>query len=278
MTWNEQISPTDDYRDLLKSEFNQRQTKNKNYSLRSFARDLNLDPGNLSKLLAHKKNLSLNKAMLIAKKLFDNPSKSQAFYHSVELSFTDNTETIKKLEKKIQSLMLEDFETDHNINLDEFETISEWYHLPILESLDPHFYLLGITDIAKYFDITPIEAHQAIKRLERLGFVEEKNKRYRRIKSIVTSTNIPSFAIRHYHLQMIEKSKKALLIQPLKFRHNSGLTIKIQKNKLNEFKKAIHEFEDKIIQMSQAFGDGSESEVYQFNTQLFSLKKEIHEK
>ena len=277
MTWNEPHLPREDYRDLLKSEFNLRQSKNKNYSLRSFARDLNLDPGNLSKLFAHKKNLSLNKAMLIAKKLFDNPIKSQAFYHTVEISFAENSETIKKLEKKIQSLMLEDFETDHNINLDEFETISEWYHLPILESLDPNFYLVSISDVAKYFDILPIEAHQAIKRLERLGFAEEKSKLYRRKKSIVTSTNVPSFAIRHYHLQMIEKSKKALLTQPLKYRHNSGLTIKIQKNKINEFKKAIHEFEDKIAQMSQTFGDSSDSEVYQFNTQLFSLKKEIHE-
>ena len=273
----DQHLPHDHYRDLLKSEFNHRQSKNKNYSLRSFARDLTLDPGHLSMVMSQKKNLSLNRAMLIAKKLFDNPSKSQAFYHSVELSLASNDESRKSLEHKIDLLMKEDFERDHNIEHDEFETISTWYHIPVLESLDPNFFSKTINDVATYFGITPSEAREAIKRLERLGFVEGKNKFFRKIKSIVTTTNIPNFAIRHFHSQMIDKGRKALLVQPLKMRHNSAVTIKISKNKIDEYKKAIEEFEKKIIQLSDAFTDEPNQEVYQINTQLFCLKKDNYD-
>ncbi len=57
------------YRQLLVSEFEKRKTRNPRYSLRAFARTLNLDNGFLSKLLSGKTMLSIDLADQLTKRL-----------------------------------------------------------------------------------------------------------------------------------------------------------------------------------------------------------------
>ena len=58
-----------DYRLLLKSELASRTNQNPNYSLRAFARDLDLAPSRLSEVLNGKQGLSTQAAEKIAKTL-----------------------------------------------------------------------------------------------------------------------------------------------------------------------------------------------------------------
>lgn len=55
-----------DYRDLIKSEFLSRRSKNQFYSLRKFAGDLGLTPMHLSYLFEHQRGLSKQKAAQVA--------------------------------------------------------------------------------------------------------------------------------------------------------------------------------------------------------------------
>ena len=57
------------YIEILKTEFLHRRSKNIFYSLRSFAKDLELDPMHLSNILNNKRGLSRRKAEFIARRL-----------------------------------------------------------------------------------------------------------------------------------------------------------------------------------------------------------------
>lgn len=58
------------YIEILKEEFVQRRLKNTFYSLRSFAKDLELDPMHLSNILSNKRGLSRRKAEFVSRNLF----------------------------------------------------------------------------------------------------------------------------------------------------------------------------------------------------------------
>jgi uncharacterized protein (TIGR02147 family) len=264
-----------DYRFFLKEEFESRKNKNKLYSLRAFARDLKMDQGHLSLVLSHKKNLSLLKANDISKRLYKNPHKIKVFNLAIQLENQTEAFEKKKITDKIISLSQKKSQREPNISEDEFNLISDWYHLPILE-------LTGIrNDIdaktaARYIGISQGEAKTALMRLLRLKFVKIFNHKYfKKIKSVSTTTDIPSFAIRSFHFQILEKARLSLSQTPVNQRHNSGLTVRIPKNKIRDYKNAIEEFEKKIIALSDAF-DSECDEIYQLSLHFFPLSKETN--
>lgn len=263
-----------DYRDILKQELVFRQDKNSQYSLRAFARDLEVDPGQLSKVIQGKKNISLINAANLARKITDHPIKAQLFFMAVEYSQAKSAEAKAELKTKMQKLSQETMEREENVADNEFETISSWYHLPMIQLAFTKSFATTQQTAAKYFGISVDEAKMALERLTRLGFMEKKDGYYRRFKSLVTTTDIPSLAIRQFHMQMLDKAKKALFYQPIHKRYFSSVTLRIPQAHLEDYKKIINEAEDKILELSKRYENNDSNEVYHFSSQLFSLKKE----
>ncbi len=75
-----------DYRQYLKSVLQNRQLKNKRYSLRAFARSLDISPGALSKILNSINNLSEQKALQFAQQLKFNESETDYFLRLVTMN------------------------------------------------------------------------------------------------------------------------------------------------------------------------------------------------
>lgn len=71
------------YRDLLLDELRRRQARNVRYSLRAFARALDMDPSTLSKILRGKRALSMRKAFDLAMRLQLPTDAANAFMGSV---------------------------------------------------------------------------------------------------------------------------------------------------------------------------------------------------
>lgn len=71
------------YRDYLIEAFEQRKEKNSAYSLRAFARDLEILPATLSQILNKKKGLSIQCAKHICKKLNLKQGEKVFFCYSV---------------------------------------------------------------------------------------------------------------------------------------------------------------------------------------------------
>lgn len=266
----EPVAETIDYRLLLKEEFSLRQKKNPLYSMRAFARDLDIDSGQLSNVFQGKKHISLVSAATLARKITDHPLKSQLFYNMVEYSLTKNSEIKAELQKKIQMLTGQKLERDSNINDEEFKSISSWYHLPLIQLAFKN--AITSQEAADYFGITLGSAKIALDRLCRLGFIEKNESNYRRIKSLVTTSDVPSLAIRQFHMQMMEKAKKALFYQSITKRYFSSVSFHVPPEHLNDFKKIINEAEDKLIELSRKFDNDQNTVVYHYSSQLFSLR------
>ena len=75
---------TRDYRDLLASEYEERCRRNSHYSLRAFARDLNLGAPRLSDVLNYKSGLSKEASAKIAERLGYNEEEKSFFCTLVE--------------------------------------------------------------------------------------------------------------------------------------------------------------------------------------------------
>jgi plasmid maintenance system antidote protein VapI len=69
---------TSDLRGLIEEEFMRRREKNPKYSLRGYARHLEVDPSLLSKVLRNKRNISKNLSKKISDKLWPAPETTEA--------------------------------------------------------------------------------------------------------------------------------------------------------------------------------------------------------
>lgn len=68
---------------IIRQVFDRRREKNGSYSLRAFARDIDLSPSFLSLFLNGKKNLSLNSAYRIGQRLGLDPEEQAALFNAV---------------------------------------------------------------------------------------------------------------------------------------------------------------------------------------------------
>ncbi len=264
------------YRNQIREEFLRRSRKNKTYSLRAFARDMTLDPGQLSSVINGKKNLSLSKASEVSKKLFKTPRDMLLFYHAVEYELAP-AEIKAQIFIRMEQLSKSHTERASNVSVDEFETISDWFNLSLLE-------LSGIKNVeltpelgAQYFGISTTEAQLGLMAMARLGFVKKVGKAFKKVKSLITTTEIPSLAIKRFHQQMIARAARAHFEQDYKKRYYTGATFKISPERLNELKKMMDEHEKRVHEFVAASKDDDGQIIYQLSQQLFSLREQDYE-
>jgi uncharacterized protein (TIGR02147 family) len=266
--------PTLDYRSQLNSELRRRKIGNPSYSMRAFAKTLDLSAAFLSKVLKGQKDLSAVKALAIAEKLGYNPQETAQFCQLVQVSKVSNPKLKAALSYGLNPGDHAEPEF-HPLGLEAFQVISDWYHYAILElaqcqgarsaeKFTPDY-------IAKRLGISAPEASAALSRLIRLGLLEKNRQRLTKTNRYLTAgTPRPSRAFRHFHLQMIEKAKQAVEGQPMDLRDISGSTIPISLDKLELAKKEIQLFRRK---MAKLLDSAKPTEVYQLNIQFFALSQ-----
>lgn len=91
----------DSYQAALKYEFEQRQKRNPMYSLRAYARDLDLSPSHLSKVLANKSGLSTHRAMIVARNMGLQNRNIKWFKSLVEAQHSRNSHVKQRAQKNI---------------------------------------------------------------------------------------------------------------------------------------------------------------------------------
>lgn len=262
------------YRDLLRESYLKRFQKNARYSMRSFARDLELDSGQLSLVLKGKKNISLQKASQVARALYDSPRDMIIFYQSVELESTVSETRRAELREQLQRTQSSHTQRERTISDEEFEVICNWYNIPILELCAGREFAVTPRFAADYFGISELEANLGLEAMRRLGFVKKLEGRYVHVKNVVTTTEVPSFAIRQFHSQMLTKAQAAIFQQPIEKRYLSGITVLIPEDKLEEVKKMIDEHEQRLSDFALSLAAEPDRVTYQLSTQLFSLRAE----
>lgn len=239
-----------DYRKELKYQFLEKKKKNDSYSLRAFARDLNLSVTVLHGVLNEERHLSKKNLEMLATKL----------------GWTDHEIQTARIGQKLVS-----DPTQAILAEDEFHLISDWIHLAILN-------LSKIKDvdtdsIPNCLGISKQDSQEAIERLMRLNFIEMSPQKtlIRKLKPFGTTQDVSSRAIRTFHYQNLEKAKTALEEVTVERRDFLTIAAATDELKVQVVKKKIQEFRKEILSILES---DNPDRVYFLNLQLYPVSKE----
>lgn len=261
-----------DYRTILKIELEERCRQNPRYSLRAFARDLEVSPGTLSEVFAGKHGLSRRAADTIARRLGYSEAEREAFCDLVE-SVGSRSETRRTLARvRLEKNTVEP--KYQNLQMDAFNVISDWHHYAILELTYLDQFESNLKWIASTLGIQEAVASLAIERLKRLGMIEEKKGALNAVEDFTASPDgIPSRSLKNFHRQVLEKAVAAIQVQPVSERNFSATIMAIDRTKINDVKASIKTFQRSISkQMSESKKKNS---VYCLSVQFFRINNHV---
>lgn len=236
----------------LESELSLRISKNARYSLRAFAKHLDISPSYLSRVLSGKRTLALDKAISICNRLDLDPKSRRELLS--EIAQTDEVESSKKL-----------------LEIDMFNAISEWYHFGITQLINLKEFRYEPRWMASMLGISELEVKLAIDRLLRLNILKETKKSLKRAASTFeTTTDIYSSGLRIFHKQILEKAIESLDFDPINERDITSITMAIDEKNIPRAKSEIKKFRNKI---SKLLEDGVPTRVYNLGVHLIPLSE-----
>ncbi len=256
---------TEFFREILKSQLEERVRLNAAYSLRAFARDLRVSPASLSAVLVGRQNLSPLKAQSIAQRLPLTLVEREQFIASAT-ALGSRSPAVRTLAKKTldQSLPAK---KNRILQEDVFRLISDWHHLTLVKILELNP-TATIPELALQLETDVLTVRQALARLLRLKIIKRQAKAYQVLdKGLYFSSKVPSSAIRKYHQQMILRALAALVQQPIDERYFETHVFTIA---LKDMSKAAERIRKFIQDFVQEFGASPYADqVYALSTQLF---------
>lgn len=252
---------TTDYRTILMSELMKRIKTNPAYSLRRFAKQLELSPATLSGVLSRKRRLSLKAASKISDKLNFTPSDASKFYQAVASGLTENG-------AKIVSPPAPEYV---KLSEDVFQIISDWYYYAILELTFVKGNKKNPRWFAKKLGINYNQALAAVEQLKRLGLLEvQSGTLVKTSANVASSSEIPSSAIRLRHKQVLQKAMESIETNSIEERDFTSMTMAIDPSLLPEAKKRIAAFRRELCAFLES---GNRKRVYEMSIQLFPLSE-----
>jgi len=236
-----------DLAQILHDELEKRKKRKSRYSLRIFARDLEVNRTTLSFVINKKRNLSKALTQKVIEKLRLSPVVAEELLQSPKN---------KGPEYKV-------------IELETFELISSWYHQAIicLASLktnraDPDW-------IATRLNIPVDKAAAALDRLVTLGLIQIKGTKLILTEiDISTPTDIPSSVLRNYHKENLALISNSLDNDSLDRRDMTSITFPLNAKDLPKMKEKIKRFQRNLC---KTFEHKNGNEVYTLATHLFPL-------
>jgi uncharacterized protein (TIGR02147 family) len=250
---------------FLRARLMGRIAQNQSYSVRAFARDLKISHSYLSQILNERRKLSLRQALRLSEGLRLEAEERQTF---IQLLLETRPE-------RFASGSSASYKDDPiSMDMDRFKIIGEWYHGAIVEMTSLKRFRADPRWIARQLGVTSLQVKAAVKRLQRMGVLEMKEKKWvkshNRFHFPTTSSEV---AVRRFHQEMIYKGLKTLdSAQEEDFKHRdiTGITIAINPEKIPEAQKRIQRFRN---QLADFLSKGETTAVYQLNVQLFSLTR-----
>jgi uncharacterized protein (TIGR02147 family) len=258
------------YRQVLKDEYTAR-THGKSYSLRSFARDLDIDPAQMWRVLSFKQHLSPTRARHVATHLFQDERRRDWFVALAELELSSDPQLRAELEKKIHRLAPRSAPAPFDES--KLQALADWRHVTLLALMGIDGFTEDHQAIATRLECSRDEVGKMVNRLIDAGLVnrDPQGKLVKESKSLVSRSELPSHRLRLLHKQFIQKGMTSLDEQPLDRRHVVSKTLSFDAQAMPRFKALVRDFFRDVSDL--AAGVEHKSTVYQLNLQMFDLLK-----
>lgn len=255
--------------DFLKQEFESRRTNRPRYSMRAFARDLEMSPSFLSRVLAGKKTLAEARALAIANALKWSTPQTDYFLAHVRIAQAKSDAERIAAEKQLAKVSDENPEYQ-SLGIDIFRAISRWYHGAILELLSCEDFVASRRAFSRRLRISEIEVELAIDRLKRLGLIQIIDGKMVSGAPRFSNDDIPNGAYQAYHREMLLVAGTALSEQPPEVRDFSNVTFAFNSERIEEAREMIMDFRRRFVEV---FGKTRLNSVYQLSVQFFRLDR-----
>lgn len=246
-----------------------RERKNASYSLRAYARDLGINPGNLSAILQGKKGLSPQAAARIGRQLGLSESEQLELIQLAKAEFARS----QKERKEAKATLIargDDSRASRDLTLEAYQMISDPIHSSILEALRVPGVDASPEALAEAMGCTKNVVLDVLGRLEALELLTRERGKFQVLDAVVRSPRgFSSDAIRSHHSQILKKAETALYTQGLDEREFQSTQLCIRKADLPEMKLFLQKMWQEFAARFAANTDGDD--VYEFSQQLFRL-------
>lgn len=253
------------YIHTLKEVFTQRQKANAYYSLRAYARDLNVHPSTLSLILKGKRRLPLKNLKTTITALNLSPIKESFF-----------KESFYRAKAKLDDIqMKEEYQNRYILDEAHHNIIAEWEYYAVLSLVETKDFKSNPEFVAQKLEITVSRAEIVLENLLKANLLKIEVDEYILTQNALRTTeDISSKALRKSHIETLDMGKNKLEEVELELRDFSSMTIAINPEKLVEAKTVIREFRQKLASLLR---DGEKTDVYQVAIQLYPLTQQNKE-
>ena len=258
------------YQSILKNELLSRRRKNSSYSIRSFARDLDISQSFLTQVLNQTRKLGDEKAIRISDSLKLSSAQKRLFVNLVRLELTRDPSSQKILRSEIDKL-LKKHPKFTLLSEDTFKIVADWYYFAILELTTLKTFKGNPEWISKKLSVPLVDVKIAIDRLKRVGLLVENNGRLTKTERDYLFENVSSLAIRRHHHQSLDLARLALEKQPMNTREYFTISMPMNLKNMTKAKQAIREFSEKLMAEMQ---ESEPQAIYKLAVQFFRLDKE----
>lgn len=256
------------HQQYLTNEYDKRMQKNPHYSLRSFARDLDVPASWLSEFLNSKKGMSLANANKICKALSLSPSDVDAFTMSVRAHHSRSPQERKSARAEMKAYKVVDA---FKMKPADFVETGAWYHQTILELTEVDDFEHTEADIARRLRLPLPTIKRAVQALQDGGLLTIENGKMKASFSETQSPmDTPSHAMRKYQEQILEKGAIALHDQPLEAREFISVTFAFDAQRVKAAKAALRKMHKQFTDEFYVESD-SKNSVYQLSLQFFRM-------
>lgn len=258
---NTDQTPVVDFRGWLQREFCKRRDKNPQYSIRAFAKYLNLAAPTVSHLLAGKRKPSPRFVTNLFKRLDATPGEQKLILSSLKSKTNLSDPELKSSARDYQL-----------IALDAFKLIADWHHYAILEMTAVKGFKSDYAWIARQIGISVPEAQQAVERMIRLDLLEEKDGALIKTAGFVTNYDegVTSSALKQLQRFVLQRALDSIDTVPAEDKDITSMTMAIDEKKIPEAKKLIKKFRRDLCAFME---DGERTRVFNLGIQLYPISK-----
>ena len=258
---------------LLQTELTRRIQHNPRYSMRRFAQALGISHTVLSLVLSGKRPLSKKAVAQVSDFFGMGPTeRARLLAHRYSDGEKGRSGTAVADERRVHLDV-----ASHQMTLDTFSVISDWYHFAILSLLEIPQAKFEARWMAGKLGISEIEAKDAIERLQRLGLVEKDNQgKWKQAGTPIRFDNQDSTAAtRKYYRQLLSRALESLEHDPAETRDFTSMTLAIDPKDLGLAREKIRAFRRSLTRELES--RGKPKQVYNLNIQIFPLSKPMEE-
>jgi plasmid maintenance system antidote protein VapI len=244
-------TPTN-WQSYLKKEFADRTRKNPKYSLRAYAKSLQISPSHLSQVLSGKRAIKAPVAIRLAK-IMDLTS----------------VEMMGLLQDDDDTALASDLNQVQILGLGEFGLIASWHYYAILGLANLKSNVATAEWIAQKLNISNDVSKRSFDDLVRLGYISIVGHQFRQASEFLrTPADIPSQMARRYLKQNLQLAAQKIDLVDVAEREYNAMTLSINPRKMTIAKKMIRAFSESF---TEEMSKGKNTEVYNLCIQFFPL-------